>query len=81
MTETVIPVHIPAALLPDVEQEAGRAGVSVDRWLLNLAADRIRDKVVTERFFTRTPQDSDGHAFLDILNSSHDHAPMIGDEL
>jgi len=81
MIETVVPVHIPGALLPDVEQEARRAGVSVERWLLNLATDRIRDKVVTERFFTRTPQDADGQAFLDILDSSHDHAPLIGDEL
>lgn len=81
MIETVVPVHIPGNLLPDVEQEAGRAGVSVERWLLNLAADRIRDKVVTERFFNRTPQDSDGQAFLDILRSTHDHPPLVGDEL
>ncbi|HEY5329551.1 MAG TPA: DUF433 domain-containing protein [Acidobacteriaceae bacterium] len=48
---------------------------------LAFAADRVRERIVTERFFTRTPQDSDGQAFLDILNSSHDHPPLIGDEL
>jgi len=48
---------------------------------LAFAADLTRDKVVTERFFSRTPQDSDGQAFMDILDSTHDHPPLIGDEL
>jgi hypothetical protein len=81
MMGTVIPIHVPAPLLQDLEQEAGRAGVSVERWLLNLAADRIRDKIVTERFFSRSPQSSDGQSLLDILNSTHDHPPLPGDEL
>jgi hypothetical protein len=81
MMETVIPVHVPAPLLQGLEQEAGRAGVSVERWLLNLAEDGIRDKIVTQRFFSRSPQSTDGQSLLDILNSTHDHPPLPGDDL
>jgi len=81
MIETVIPVHVPAPLLQDLKQEADRAGVSVEHWLLNLAADRIREKIVTERYFSRIPQPSDGHSLLEILNSTRDNPPLQDDQL
>jgi hypothetical protein len=43
--------------------------------------DRIRDKIVTERFFSGSPQPSDGQSLLEILNSTHDHPSLPGDEL
>lgn len=81
MTETVIPVHLSGSLLEDVSQDADRSGMSLEDWLISLAEDRIRDKQVTERFFSRAPQNSDGKRLLEILDSTNDHPPMPGDEL
>jgi hypothetical protein len=80
MTEAVIPVHLSGPLLEDVSQDADRSGVSVERWLISLAEERMRDKQVTERFFARAPKNSDGRRMLEILDSANDHPPLPGDE-
>jgi len=81
MTETVLPLHISTSLLADVQQDAGQAGVSVEEWFLKLASDRIRDKTVTERFFSRTPQPGDAQRLRDILGAVPHNPPMPGDEI
>ncbi|HEY5331141.1 MAG TPA: hypothetical protein VIJ79_14735 [Acidobacteriaceae bacterium] len=80
-TEAVIPVRLAGSLLEQVSQDAARAGVSLESWFVSLAAERVRDHQVAERFFSRSPQESDGRTMLEILDSANDHPPMPGDEL
>jgi hypothetical protein len=80
MIETVIPVRLSGSLLQEASQDAERSGMSLESWLISLAADRMRDKHVTERFFSRAPQPTDGQRLLEILDSTNDHPPMPGDE-
>jgi hypothetical protein len=80
-TEAVIPVHLAGSWLEQVSQDAARAGVSLERWFVSLAAKRVRDQQVAERFFSRALQESDGQTMLEILDSANDHPPMQGDEL
>ncbi len=54
--------------------------MSVEDWFVSLAAERIRDREVTERFFSRVPQPDDGQKLLEILASTNDDPPMPGDE-
>jgi|HubBroStandDraft_5_1064220.scaffolds.fasta_scaffold721250_2 hypothetical protein len=80
MTEAVIPVRLSGSLLQDVSQDADRSGLSLENWFVSLAVERMRDKQVTERFFSRTPQESDGRKLLEILDSTKDNPPIPGDE-
>lgn len=79
--EAIIPVHLSGSLLQQVSEDAARAGVSLESWFVSLAAERVRDQQVIERFFSNAPQISDAQTMLSILNSTKDHPPMLGDEL
>jgi len=79
--EAIIPVHLSGSLLQQVSEDAARAGVSLESWFVSLAAERVRDQQVVERFFSNAPQISDAQTMLSILNSTKDHPPMPGDEL
>ncbi len=81
MTETVIPVPIPGTLLEDFAQQAAQSGVSLGNWLVSVAEERVRDQRVSERFFQRRPQESDGKSLLSILDSANHGHPVPGDEL
>jgi hypothetical protein len=81
MTEAVIPVRLSGPLLEEASQDASQSGQSLESWFVSLAAERMRDKQVTERFFSRVPQPTDGQRMLDILEKGGDNPPDPGDEL
>jgi hypothetical protein len=81
MSEAVINVHLADPLLQGATQEAARLGLPIDEWLRRLAADRVRDAYVTEKYFSRTPQPGDAEELMAILAKTKDNPPMPGDEL
>jgi len=82
MSEAVIPVHLSGSLLQAAADQAARNGVSLEDWLRSVAADRVRDAYITEKYFSRKPRSGDaGKRMLEILNSTNDHPPLPGDEL
>jgi len=81
MSEVVLSVHISDPLLSEASLQATRAGVSIEEWLLSVAAERIRDEQVAGRFFVRTPDGSAGQTMLEILDSASDGPPMKDDEV
>lgn len=81
MSEAVIPVHMPEPLFRDAARHAERTGVSVEDWLLSLAAESLRYEYVADRFFRHPANPDAGKVMLEILDSTNDHPPMPGDEL
>jgi hypothetical protein len=81
MSDAVIPVHMPEMLFQDAARQAQRAGVSVEDWLLSLAAESVRYECVAERFFRHPANPDAGKVMLEILDSTNDHPPLPGDEL
>jgi hypothetical protein len=82
MSETVLSVRISEPLYEDASQQARRAGISLEQWLLAVAADRVRDDQVADRFFRhRVPQELAGQMIREILDSVPDNPPDPGDEL
>ena len=80
MRDAVIPVHMPQTLLDDAARQAQRAGVSLEDWLVSLAAENVRYEQVADRFFRHPPNPDAGKRMLEILNSTNDHPPLPGDE-
>jgi hypothetical protein len=81
MSEAVLSVRISDPLLSEASLQAARAGVSIEEWLLSVAAERVRDEQVAERFFGRTPDGAAGQTMLEILDSANDGLPMADDEV
>ncbi len=81
MRDAVIPVRMPETLFQDAARQAERAGVSVEEWLVSLAAESVRYEHVADRFFRVAANPDAGKVMLDILDSTHDHPPLPGDEL
>jgi len=81
MSEAVIPVHLSGSLLQAASDQALRNGVSLEDWLLSVAADRVRDAYITEKYFSRKPQPGDAAEILAILDKAPNVPPMPGDEL
>ena len=81
MSDAVISVHMPDTLLQDAAKQAKRIGVSVEDWLISLAAESIRYEYVADRFFRHPANPHAGKVMLEILNSAKDHPPLPGDEL
>lgn len=81
MSEAVLTVRISDPLLSDASRQAMRAGVSIEDWILSVAAERIRDAQVSERFFARAAQESAGRTMREILDSANDGVPITGDEV
>lgn len=81
MSQAVVPVHMPETLFQDAARQAQRVGVSIEDWLLSLAAESVRYEYVADRFF-RQPANSDaGKVMLEVLESANNHEPLPGDEL
>jgi hypothetical protein len=81
MSDAVVPVHMAETLFHDAARQAQRTGVSVEDWLLSLAAESVRCEYVADRFF-RHPENPDaGKVMLEILDSTNDHPPLPGDEI
>jgi hypothetical protein len=81
MSHAVIPVHMPETLFQDAARQAQRTGVSVEDWLLSLAAENIRYEYVADRFFRHPANPDPGKVMLEILGSTNNHPPLPGDEL
>ena len=81
MSEAVLAVRISDPLLSEAALQAKRAGVSVEEWLVSIAAERVRDEQVSERFFSRANEESAGRTMLELLDSAKDGPPMQGDEI
>ncbi len=81
MSEAVIPVHLSGPLLDAASDQAARSGISLEEWLRSIAAERVRDAYVTEKYFSRKPQPGDAAELLAILDMAPDGPPMPGDEL
>ena len=81
MSDAVIPVHMPEPLFHDAARQAERAGVSLEDWLVSLAAENIRYEYVADRFFRHPPNPDAGKRMMEILNSTNDNPPFPGDEL
>jgi hypothetical protein len=81
MSEAVIPVHMPDTLLQDATRQAQRVGVSVEDWLLSLAAESVRYEYVADRFFRHNANPDAGKVMFEVLDSANDHPPLPGDEL
>ena len=80
MSDAVIPVHMPETLFHDAAKQAERVGVSVEDWLVSLAAENIRYEHAADRFFRHPPNPDAGKRMMEILNSTRDNPPMPGDE-
>ena len=80
MSEAVVALRISDRLLSEASVQAIRAGLSIEEWLLSVAAERIRDAQVSERFFAQATQESAGRTMREILDSAHDGMPLAGDE-
>jgi hypothetical protein len=81
MSDAVIQLHMPDTLLRDAGKQAERCGVSVEDWLLSLAAENIRYERVADRFFRHAPNPDAAWTMREILNSTKDNLPIPGDEL
>jgi hypothetical protein len=81
MSDAVIPVRMPETLFQDAARQAERVGVSVEEWLVSLVAESVRYEHVADRFFRHPANPDAGKVMLDILESTHDHPPLPGDEL
>jgi hypothetical protein len=81
MSDAVIPVRMPETLFHDAARQAERVGVSVEEWLVSLVAESVRYEHVADCFFRRPANPDAGKVMLDILDSTHDHPPLPGDEL
>jgi hypothetical protein len=81
MSEAVIPVRMSDPLLGYASQQAQRNGVSLETWLLSVAAERIRDEQVAERFFRSVPRETAAHNLGELLDRSGNNPPEPGDEL
>ena len=81
MSDAVIQLHMPDTLLRDAGKQAERSGVSVEDWLLSLAAENIRYERVADRFFRDAPNPDAARTMREILNSTKDNPPIPGDEL
>jgi hypothetical protein len=81
MSEAVISVHFSDPLLQGAMQEAARSGLSIDDWLRKIAADRVRDAYLTEKYFSRKARAGDAAELMAILDKAPDGPPMPGDEL
>jgi len=81
MSEAVISVHLSGSLLQGAADQAARSGISLEDWLRSLAADRVRDAYITEKYFSRKKQAGDAKELLAILDMARDGPPMPGDEL
>ena len=80
MSEAVIPVHLSGPLLQGAADQAARNGISLEDWLRSLAAERVRDAYVTEKYFSRSPQPDDAAEMVAILDRANGK-PIAGDEL
>jgi hypothetical protein len=81
MSDAVIPVHMPETLFHAAAEQAQRVGVSVEEWLVSLAAESIRYEFVADRFFRHPANPDAGKVMLEILDSTNVHPPLPGDEL
>jgi hypothetical protein len=81
MSDAVIPVRMPETLFQGAARQAERVGVSVEEWLVSLVAESVRYEHVADRFFRHPANPDAGKVMLDILESTHDHPPLPGDEL
>jgi hypothetical protein len=81
MSEAVIPVHLSGSLLQAASDQAARSGVPLEDWLRSVAADRVRDAYITEKYFSRKSQPGDAAEILGILDKAPDVPPMPGDEM
>ena len=81
MSEAVIPVHLSGPLLQAASDQAARNGISLEDWLRSLAAERVRDAYITEKYFSRSPLPGDAAELFAILDKAGDHPPSPGDEL
>jgi hypothetical protein len=82
MSETFLSVGISESLYQEASQQARRAGVSLEQWLLAVAAERVRDEQVADRFFRhRVSQETAGQMMREILDNIPDNPPDPGDEL
>jgi len=81
MSDAVIPVHLSGSLLQGAADQAARNGISVEDWLRSLAAERVRDAYITEKYFSRKAQAGDAEELLAILDMAPDVPPIPGDEL
>ncbi len=81
MSQAVVPVHMPEPLFQDAARQAQRVGVSVEDWLLSLATESLRYEYVADRFFRHPENPNAGKVMLEVLDSTKDNPPMLGDEL
>jgi hypothetical protein len=81
MSQAVIPVHMPEPLFHDAARQAQRAGISVEDWLISLAAENVRYEYVADRFFPHPANPDAGKVMLEVLDSTNDHPPLPGDEI
>lgn len=81
MRDAVIPIRMPETLFHDAARQAERVGISVEDWLVSLAAESIRYEHVADRFFRHPANPGVGEVMLDILDSTNDHPALPGDEL
>ena len=82
MSEAVIPVRMSDPLLGYASQQAQRNGVSLETWLLSVAAERIRDEQVAERFFRPVPPEIAARSIGELLDrAGNNNPPDPGDEL
>lgn len=82
MNEAVIPVRMSDPLLSDALEQAERIGMSVEGWLLEVAAERVRDERVAERFFRAVPQEEAARSLGELLDrAGNNNSPDPGDEL
>jgi hypothetical protein len=80
MGEAIIPVHLSGSLLQAASDQAARNGISLEDWLRSLAAERVRDAYVTEKYFMRSPQSGDAAEIFAILDKAGDQPLHPGDE-
>jgi hypothetical protein len=80
LSQSVVTVRLPDALLQDVSEQARLSGVSLEEWFVKLAADTLSEQRAAERFFNHPPSPEDAQTMREILNSINDGPTLPGDE-
>ena len=77
MRDVIESVQLPAELQSQAARFAEMEGVSLEQWVL----EAIANKVKTAAFFHDHSQRASGRSLGEILESVPDNPPMPGDEL
>jgi hypothetical protein len=74
-------IALPEALLQQAADQAGRLGVSTERWIELAIAERIRMENADAEFFRQRASRASGKTLGELLDKAPDRPPDPGDEL